>query len=352
MPQLDGLRALAVLGVLVLHFTPAASPIKNVIPLGAGVTLFFVLSGYLTTRTLLNARQLAEPDGEAALWRAWRRFHARRLLRVVPPYYILIGIAAAVGCEPVRNSFWWHVCYATNWGFLYSWGPEGVNAHLWFVSVMEQFYLVWPLFMIFLPERRLMPAVLGAIAVGPVTRVICQAYDYSPFHLFMWPTSSFDALGVGALLAMLSRRDDGVWWRYKLGRWGLAAGLPVYYIGFLADRLTGEFVGVYESLGVAGLALFCFWLIDRASSGFQGVAGWLLSWWPLCWVGKVSYTVYLAHMFVASAIGWLASRLHVGGFTDPFSMLVLIAATLGVAAVSWYLVERPVSRLRDRFRTT
>ena len=100
MPRLDGLRGIAVLGVLVEHFCPSAR-IRALSPGGAGVTLFFVLSGYLITRILLNYRMRNDPGGPAA-----KHFYTRRLLRLSPPYYIAIAVAVIFGRYGLREKWW------------------------------------------------------------------------------------------------------------------------------------------------------------------------------------------------------------------------------------------------------
>ena len=105
LPQLDGVRAIAVFMVMAYHFIPG---VDRVAPLGSiGVRLFFVLSGFLITRILLDARAL--PLGQAMA-----KFFIRRSLRILPLFYLVLLLSAAIDIGPVRQTFAWHATYLTN----------------------------------------------------------------------------------------------------------------------------------------------------------------------------------------------------------------------------------------------
>ncbi len=150
--QLDTLRAFAVTAVLIRHFWPELQPGLD---LGArGVHLFFVLSGFLITGILLRSRALVEDSGRGT-GLAIRRFYIRRFLRIFPIYYLVLAVTWALGFPDVRSGIVWHLAYGSNILFAIEnqWPPT--TAHLWSLSVEEQFYLIWPLLMLLVPRRHL-----------------------------------------------------------------------------------------------------------------------------------------------------------------------------------------------------
>ena len=165
-PQLDSLRAFAVLAVLFTHFWRYDSELGEL-----GVRLFFVLSGFLLTSILLRQRE------KAAEFRLSRRrvlgdFYARRILRIWPIYYAALFGALLLGAEGVARTFGWHALFGSNILFFLeqSWTPP-VAAHLWTLSVEEQFYLVLPLAALFLPLRALRPLFVALILAAIMFRV-------------------------------------------------------------------------------------------------------------------------------------------------------------------------------------
>lgn len=183
MPQLDGLRAVAVGAVLVHHLLNKSllpAPLAH-IPWGfAGVRLFFVLSGFLITGILLRARIDADRAGTSPLW-VIRQFYARRFLRIFPLYYFVIFAGAIINLPPIREEFWWLVSYLFNFRIAsLGWFPENV-AHFWILAVEEQFYLFWPLLMLFAPRWSLLWLSLTMVAIGPVFRALILGFGlYAP----------------------------------------------------------------------------------------------------------------------------------------------------------------------------
>jgi peptidoglycan/LPS O-acetylase OafA/YrhL len=160
LPELDSLRAFAVLAVVWSH----SSNINIGISGFQGVLLFFVISGFLITGILLNARA-----AEASPWSVLYAFYARRFLRIFPIYYAVLFVALAVGFPSVRDAIGWHLAYLSNWYFAYQ-GFDKVS-HLWSLAVEEQFYLVWPWLVLLVPSAAL-PWIIGAtILVGPISRL-------------------------------------------------------------------------------------------------------------------------------------------------------------------------------------
>src|SRR6185436_12066842 len=163
MKQLDTLRAFAILLVMVEHF--GGKVVNDHFPIGAGamgVGLFFTLSGFLITGILLQSFDTAQNKAQA-----WRDFYARRLLRLVPPYYAVIAGLLLLGIAPVTQSWPWDLAYLTNVNIARG-GPETV---FWSLAVEEQFYLFWPFVIAFVPRRFLVQAILALILVSLVFKL-------------------------------------------------------------------------------------------------------------------------------------------------------------------------------------
>ncbi|TIX66735.1 MAG: acyltransferase, partial [Mesorhizobium sp.] len=176
--QLDALRAVAVTMVLYAHFlAPGGASFVGHL----GVRLFFVLSGFLITRLLIDARDAAAYEAGPAL----RAFYIRRMLRIFPPYFAVLGLVWLTDLEHSRGSLIWHALYLSNFWYALrnEWTPW-LLCHFWSLSIEEQFYLAWPLIVLLAPRRRIEAIVTGVILLSlayrfywPVTAVPTLARD-------------------------------------------------------------------------------------------------------------------------------------------------------------------------------
>jgi len=166
MPQLDGLRFLAIAGVMIQHnWRPGPMPwiFGRLDYAETGVRLFFVLSGFLITGILLRGRAAATVAATSRL-STLRNFYVRRFLRIFPVYYATLLAVVLLDISPARQIWPWLVTYTTN---IYIWHRVawiGHLGHLWTLAVEEQFYIVWPWLVLFLPRRLLRP-ILGCLIV-------------------------------------------------------------------------------------------------------------------------------------------------------------------------------------------
>jgi peptidoglycan/LPS O-acetylase OafA/YrhL len=176
MPQLDGLRAIAVIAVLLHHFidTEYLPLFLSQIPFGyLGVRLFFVLSGFLITGILLRER-LAIESGHVTISIAFRQFYIRRFLRIFPLYYLVIAITLAFGLEEATEYWLSLSTYTFNIEIsLQGWYPS-YFAHFWSLSVEEQYYVFWPWLILVVRRKFLVPATVLLVAFAPIFR--CLAY--------------------------------------------------------------------------------------------------------------------------------------------------------------------------------
>src|SRR4029434_5498094 len=152
-PQFDGLRALAVLTVMVDHFSADVPnfPLPDWIRLGAmGVRLFLVLSGYFITASLRRARDQMELQSISAS-KTMSKSYWRRLLRITPAYFAFAGIALLLNLGAIRENWPWVFTGSVNWLIALRGQWPLTISHLWSICVQEQFYLFWPLLILFLP---------------------------------------------------------------------------------------------------------------------------------------------------------------------------------------------------------
>jgi peptidoglycan/LPS O-acetylase OafA/YrhL len=339
MPHLDGLRALCVLVVMATHFRIW----KNLAMRWeyfaiTGVHCFFVLSGFLITRILLKGRAYID-EGNQGIGYTLRAFYIRRFLRLFPLYYGTLFLMAAAGLPAVRRHLGWHLAYLTNLRMAQvgSMFPAG---HLWSLAVEEQFYLIWPLFILLLPRKALLPFVTSCVVFGALSRFALFAMGVSGVALYAAPTSALDFLGIGALVAICweEKRDTLLAW---IRRIGLFVGLP----GLLFFLVVGAWSRVgFMLVGTIFSALTMAMLVDVVARGGDH---WSLRWLahpvPVA-IGRISYGLYVTHRFVQFAVGYF----FLNKLPYPVLLLLAVAGSFAISTASWWLLERPFHLLKER----
>lgn len=346
MPQLDGLRAIAVFGVLITHYLPQDHMVRMIAPWGAmGVQLFFTLSGFLITGILLRCRGYVE-HSDQTLGFTLKRFYIRRTLRIFPLFYLIIAATAALNIGEVRENILWHVFYLSNVGMSLEGRGFGDSTHFWSLAVEEQFYLLWPLVALTIPRRWMVPAILALICVGPVSRLGISLTDM-PWVARSWlPVTCFDSLLAGALLAVFY--SDDAWLRHKkrLTQIGFWVGVPASIV-LIAGRHWDPIGSAADLLlGRTAQALAAIWLIDKAASGFSGTVGKLLCNRVLIYIGSISYGIYVIHNFVPDLIAPLGID---NGTPLGLRFVLWSVATIALASISWHLFEKPINACKDRY---
>jgi peptidoglycan/LPS O-acetylase OafA/YrhL len=342
-PQFDGLRALAVLTVMVDHFSADVPnfPLPDWIHLGAtGVRLFLVLSGYFITASLRRARDRIDA-GELSKRETITAFYWRRLVRIGPAYFIFAGIALLLGFGSIRQNWPWVFTGTVNW--MIAWQNQWPLAisHLWSICVQEQFYLLWPLLILLLPRTYMLSAIIAVALAGIAFRVGCVMFAAPLIGRWVLPFGSLDSLAAGAALGWCGGRL-----RMLRGGWVLA--LLCLWMLTVAALLRNSDPTKLVSVLVEPLEAVAFViLIARTASGFDGYCGRFLGHPGLVFAGRISYGLYIYHALVAMVFyRWLPAQMRFL-ITIPSLRLVLFGiVTVLSAALSWRWLEQPIRRLR------
>ncbi len=317
--SLDGWRAIAVAMVIVNHAGAVASRSASEFEaspwwnFGAGVDVFFAISGFLITLRILEEWESA---GAVDL----SSFYIRRAFRILPPALCVLLAAALLGLSGTT----WNIISALT--FWRNYLPAGVSAwptaHFWSLSLEEQFYLVWPCILA-LAGRNRAPRILFWS--------IMAVWLWRPLATLQWPSP--------AMMLRTDLRADGLLWgclaafayrRIRIPGWLLAASLLVVTLTLSRYRWT-----VILPLALAAI-------VTATAQRPGSILSSALDWKPLAWIGRMSYSIYLwQQLFLTPS--WVSPRMNISW---PIS--VRIAVILMVACISYYFIEKPCIRFGKR----
>jgi peptidoglycan/LPS O-acetylase OafA/YrhL len=367
---LDGLRGSAAICVVLCHFAvllPNRSILAYALSNGwTGVDLFFVISGFLITGILFDAK--GSPH-------YFRNFYVRRTLRIFPLYYGFLVATVAVMLIVPRvprlaassgdvQQLWdaqpWLWTYTANyWASIpkanWSKWAESV-VHLWSLSVEEQFYLVWPVVVFALSRRNLIRLCVAIPFAALAIRVWFTWRGMDWFVMYTWTPTRADSLAAGALVALLIRVPRGVQRMRRMFNWlgPLAAVLAVpLFWAFDPTKNPWRATLIYTDLAVLFAALL-FWSTDTGS--LRGVAKRFYELRPLRAIGRYSYGVYVFHLPLLYITTHAAERF---AHYDPINktwrpgltLLALnLALTAAVSLLSYRACERRFLEMKAFFR--
>jgi peptidoglycan/LPS O-acetylase OafA/YrhL len=349
-PHLDGLRCLAIFGVLFEHFGLALPALLRIGPLS--VRFFFVLSGYFITLSLWKLQtEMVGANRNSFL--PVGRFYLARLLRIGPPFYLALLVGALFGIEEVRTNFLWLATFqANNYIVHLGYWPDSVS-HFWSLAVQEQFYLIWPAVILTVPRRWFLPLMAGFIAFGLCFRIFCIASDTLPLTRWVTIFGCVDSFAVGGLVAYL--RQARLLDRMRLLSRTTLFAMPLVAFGcfFLGRALmtlpeTNVFLALTESVD----AVFLAWLLAASLGGFKGIYGRILSWAPVVYLGRISYGIYVYHVFVIVIVSPML--LPYGLSEDHYAglrILILLTVTLALSSLSWHFLEKPFLAWKEALST-
>lgn len=336
--ELDSLRGLAALAIVIYHLKPQAMPMG-----WAPVDLFMVLSGYLITTIIL---------GHAGKSGFLMAFYARRTLRIWPLYFLALGAIVAVNpvlpkrfpldALPYYATFtqnlpryWSDSAPAFNWYFLHSWS----------IALEEQFYLIWPALIALLGRRGIVPAALGLVGLAAISRA-------EGLHWWLL-ASRCDGFALGGLLAYLlqARESSPILDRKLVPGLTAAAVIGVAGMGLTYAWSGGEFkeegMSWASSLFITSLNVANFGVVGLVVEYAGRGALRPLRMGALTYLGRISYGLYLLHPLVIITLVMAGRRVGLGDSWWIYTAQV--AACVVVASLSWQLFEKPVLKLKDRF---
>ena len=346
--ELDGLRGIAILIVMVHRFWPETGPGVAGDVAGAGwigVDLFFVVSGFLITGILLDTK--GEPGYLA-------NFYARRVLRIFPLYYLFVlGTFAAFSHNgefgrAAGSPFW----YVTHLGNV----PEGLLGNdppywlgcVWSLAIEEQFYLTFPWLVLLLSRRRLTIVLISMMVAAPAIRLgTTLAWPDHERVQYLFTLCRIDTIAAGCLLAVLVRSPRVERWRenMKLVAVGVVPGAAILALGSHLDR-TSLFDRVLGYSAVAAGCASIVTLVVLARGSWETAP---LRYRPLCYLGKLCFGLYLLHRPADTIVSGVADRVGVHG--DLWLMVPKLGMAVLLATLSWRYFEQPFLQLKDRFAT-
>ena len=368
---LDGVRGIAILSVIVYHASYKWWFSESIVDQAyarvsaagwVGVDLFFVLSGFLITGILYDSRERAG---------YFRDFYVRRVLRIFPLYFVflllvlplaagLLSAAPAADLAALRARSPWYLAYAAN-GLIALRGWDAAvldTAHLWSLAVEEQFYLLWPPIVLLLSRRALLRTCAAMAVVALAARGVMVAAGAPAAAVYVLPFTRMDALLTGAAIALLAR-EVGVAPLARIAPrvlvWAGLVGVAAFAVA--PARMSYASPAVL-TVGLTAVSLACGAILVLAlASRPESRWGQAVRSRSLATFGKYAYALYVFHPAVLAALMRLRwgtvrfSSLAVGGVQLPVHLAFTAFATLvslGVAWLSWNLLEKHFLRLKDR----
>lgn len=336
-PQLDGLRAIAIGLVGIEHF--GGPWVRTHFPIGAGalgVHLFFVLSGFLITRNLLFRLEQA-PAGVVI-----RRFYIGRAARLMPAYYLTLLVLFVLGVPEVHDFILWHLTYTSN----YLAATGGPLLVFWSLAVEEQFYLLLPM-LVLLSGRDGMRVAVFLIGTGLLLRTLVLATPIDRFAFELSIFGKFEILGFGVLIGALSYTASRGGRRLRAGPGWCWAGLACLAFQCVAWYVAGNGILRHLTFNLT-VGIFFAWLVVQADAELPGLLAWFSGFRFVRFIGKISYGIYLTHVFFLNIFQSSAVVERFGTIPLWAQGLIGIVLSLCVPTISWFLMESPLLKLKER----
>ena len=352
--QLDSLRAIAVALVVISHWIPKKFMI-HIIPTGQiGVDMFFVLSGFLITAILFNAREKAVLKGVTSS-KVIKSFYIRRALRIFPIYYITIIVLYLLGPSSgtaIREAFIYFATYTSNFYFFSIGQWDGMISHLWSLAVEEQYYLIWPWIVLWCRKKYMLPMIILFIAIGISSQWLLGDVDKARILTF----TSFDAFGLGSLLAWVITYKINSFKKFYQFLSILSIVVFCYAVISLIVQ-SWHVLSIRTTTSILTLWIVAFIYKNKESDSYVFKYFWNNRF--LIFIGKISYGIYLYHLILPTLITSAFIEPYINDYLiELFSLkypllLVLVENTIIVISFSWLsyrLVEQPFLSLKKYFQ--
>jgi len=354
-PELDALRFFAFLAVFLFHFNrPVSLFVEHGVPRWLavsatslveggvfGVDLFFVLSAYLITELLFR-----EKDATGTL--DVRSFYVRRVLRIWPLYFFVIGLALVPVFNPGHAFTWRHalayLLLAGNWSVVAGgWPLHSIAVPLWTVSIEEQFYLVWPQIARRLTRRNLATAAIGMLVIANGTRIVMVAIHGGTNSVWCNTLARLDPIAAGILVAAALRGGAPRFAPATRLLLLIAGVVPLAFVANVWQIHQPERLEWLPTLAGFPVVAACTTMILLAVLGVRFTIPR-----ALLYLGKISYGLYVYH-----ALGNLLSGMLVPVHTDFVQLatrpILAFTITVALAAVSYAFLEKPFLKLKTKF---
>jgi peptidoglycan/LPS O-acetylase OafA/YrhL len=338
---LDGIRAIAAFLVVFFH---AGIPLVSG---GAGVLMFFVLSGFLITWLLLR-----ENDELGAV--SLRKFYMRRSLRIFPAFYcyaaVLFGVYLIRHTRIVWPQALAALFYVNNYYQALNGDPNTGFSHTWSLAIEEQFYVLWPITFLLLRRdyRRMCQFLAGAIiAIWVYREALVFIFDVHEGYIYEAFDTRADHLLIGCLLAVMlrARLFPRFWGWISVRSWAAAVVAALLALSSVAECVYGHIYRDSVSFIVTPL-LTAVWITQLIALRNAPLWRWT-NWEWVRYLGRISYSIYLYQQLTVSVPKKLLPHQPV-----IVQFVATVALIVAVASASHYFVERPFLKLKTRFKTT
>jgi peptidoglycan/LPS O-acetylase OafA/YrhL len=337
-PELQGLRGLAVLSVVIYHCHPRLEGtwVHYASLWGwAGVNLFFVLSGFLITSILLESREKEN---------YFRNFYGRRALRIWPVYLLLIVVVYLnapwfIGptiTQAIKTAPWWaYLLFIQNLFHLAL--PPAVGP-TWSLAIEEQYYFLWAPIVRFVRAPAALAAVLAAALIASPLFRLANLHWMTLTHTLI----HLDGIALGSLLAL------GLYTLRLSRRAWIGIGIAAMIVGLWATATIAGGTALLDSslaLAFAGAVL-----ASIASTGARNPISSALRSGPLPFYGRISYGLYMIHIAIFIYFGWFDARMDRYGIPGNLAVVAFrIAASTAAATILWYAFESQILKLKRYF---
>ncbi|MGH2416193.1 MAG: acyltransferase family protein, partial [Microcystaceae cyanobacterium] len=223
-------------------------------------------------------------------------------------------------------------------------------SHFWSLAVEEQFYLLLPWLILFLPKKSLLPTIIILILVGPLFRLAGPMVGLNQVAIWVLMPSCLDTLGLGALLAYLKYQEEFFKISHqKIVKIFVLMGIPLWLFFNITKNIHSHKL-VSSILNDTALGLIFTWLIAQTSIGFKGIIGEILESKTMVYLGRISYGIYIIHNFVPYLV---RKAFHLFGLSNYSYQTVIaifsIICTILLATISWYFLEKPINDFKKFF---
>jgi peptidoglycan/LPS O-acetylase OafA/YrhL len=339
--SLDGLRAIAVLLVLYYHWNGGDFwGIK--IELGTlGVYIFFVLSGFLISSLLLISN-------EESIFKKLKKFYLKRVLRILPIYYIFIFVLYLIDYDDIRNDVFFYIFHVQNFLFYYK-DVSPFITHLWSLGIEEQFYLFWPLLILLLKKEYIFTLSVFVIVGTPIGNLLFK--HFTEHYAFGLPMFALEGFAWGYIATTLVNRSINVHLYFLLA----TLFFILYIIIDSVSNIDISFIerGIYSFFSFTILMLILLNQSDKLKKFCE------LKY--LVFVGKISYGIYLFHRVVPEVYLYFHEMVVRNNLRLPFfdfvvlpylpsqyMIFIYLPITLCIATISFYLIENPLLKLKRK----